>query len=183
MLDAFSVDAVQRNYSGDLDREVADLVGACDGAIVVGVSGGATLVLELARRGAGYAAAVAHEPAAGSLCPGLLDHVIAGWQTAGVVGFGSALYGPAWRREDAPSDDSVARDLAMFRAFEPAPLPADAAPLLLTVGGVSPAIRAASVAALADLLPAPVRTLPGAAHAVHLDQPQLVADLIRELAD
>ena len=88
---------------------------------MVGVSGGATLGLALACASSHLAGAVLHEPAVGSLVPGLLDHVVAGWTTGGVAGFGSALYGPSWDPSMAPADaDAVARDLAMFRRFEPA---------------------------------------------------------------
>jgi pimeloyl-ACP methyl ester carboxylesterase len=181
LLDDFDVVLPQRRYSGDLDVEVADLATLCGDAIVVGVSGGATLVLELARRQVPYAAAIAHEPAAGSLCPGLLDHVIAAWEARGVEGFGAALYGPAWTIDDAPDTEDVARDLAMFRGFEPSPLPAGAAPLLLTVGGESPPIREQSVSALSSLLPTAMRVLPQARHAVHLEHPELIAALVQEL--
>jgi pimeloyl-ACP methyl ester carboxylesterase len=181
-LTRYEVIAPQRGYSGDLDTEIADITPLCHDAVLVGVSGGATLVLELAKRKVAFHAAVAHEPAAGSLCPRLLDHVIAGWQQGGVEGFGTALYGPSWSLAGAPAAETVERDLAMFRKFEPAPLPPGTSRLLLTTGSLSPAIRAESVAALSEMLPATVRTLPGVAHAVHLERPDLLAGLVDELS-
>ena len=59
--------------------EVDVLIAPVAGALVVGVSGGATLGLELAARGVGFRAAVLHEPAVGSLLPGLLDGVAAAY--------------------------------------------------------------------------------------------------------
>ena len=112
----------ERAASGSLDREIDDLVGPATGSLVVGVSGGATLGLELAARGAPFQRAILHEPAVGSLQPGQLDAVAAAYARGGVAEFGRTLYGPTWRPELAPTDpDAVGRDLAMFRQFEPRP--------------------------------------------------------------
>src|SRR5947209_17129198 len=125
-----------RASSGDLAVELAALAPDAEGAVVVGVSGGATLGLALASASSHLAGAVLHEPAVGSLAPGLLDHVVAGWSAGGVAGFGTALYGSSWDPSMAPDDpDAVARDLAMFRRFEPSPLVPGNGRVLVTVGG------------------------------------------------
>jgi pimeloyl-ACP methyl ester carboxylesterase len=166
-----------RPCSGDLDNELAALEKLCAGSVVVGVSGGATLGLALAARGVPMRAAVLHEPAAGSLAPGLLTHVADGLRTGGVAGFGRALYGPSWTPEHAPADpDAVTRDFAMFSAFEPSPI--DEVPVLLTVGELSPPARHHSVAALSEFLGCPTAVVPGGHHAVHLDAPAEFARII-----
>ena len=169
-----------RPCSGDLDTELAALTKLCADSVVVGVSGGATLGLALASRGVPMRAAVLHEPAAGSLAPGLLAHAAEGLRTGGVPGFGRALYGPSWTPECAPADpDAVRRDFAMFSAFEPAPI--DDAPVLLTVGEHSPPARQHSVRALNEFLGCPSVVVPGGHHAVHLDTPAAFAKIIRSI--
>ncbi|WP_456820611.1 hypothetical protein [Cellulomonas sp. URHB0016] len=159
-----------RPQSGDLDTEVAFLTPLCEGAFVIGVSGGATLGLELAARGVEMAGAVLHEPAAGSLVPGLLAHVVAGLDADGVPGFGRALYGAAWTaRMTRASSATVRAELAMFSAFEPATPTASAGRVALTVGGRSPEIRHRSVTALSSLLDLPAGTVRGVGHAAHLE--------------
>ncbi|WP_280507716.1 alpha/beta fold hydrolase [Nocardia flavorosea] len=124
-----------RPQSGDMDTEIAALAPLCEGAFVIGVSGGATLGLELAARGVEFTGALLHEPAAGSLAPGLLDEVTAAFQRDGVAGFGRALYGPAWTPElTTAAPETVAGELAMFRAFEPRPVGTLADRITLTVG-------------------------------------------------
>jgi pimeloyl-ACP methyl ester carboxylesterase len=169
-----------RRSSWNLDEEIADLWELCAGAVVVGVSGGATLGLELAARGAAITAAVVHEPAAGSLAPGLLAHVAAALTEAGVSGFGSALYGPAWSPADASADaDAVTRDFAMFSRFEPRPPATAAGPVLLTVGEKSPPIRHHSVLTLSSTFDMPWQSVRGAGHAVHLESPKAFSEIIR----
>jgi pimeloyl-ACP methyl ester carboxylesterase len=174
----------ERPCTGDLDREVDALAGFCEGAVVGGVSGGATLGLALAAvGGVPLRAAVLHEPAAGSLAPGLLAPFVAAYRSGGVAAFGAALYGPAWQPEDAPEDAArVGRDLAMFSRFEPAPL-ADPTVVTLTVGTLSADARQRSVQALSHALGVGVRTVSGTAHAVHLEQPAAFAALLREAAN
>ncbi|KQY24426.1 hypothetical protein ASD16_02465 [Cellulomonas sp. Root485] len=179
--DGVEVVAPDRASSGDLPTELEALADDADGAVVVGVSGGATLGLALAsdRR---IAAAVLHEPAVGSLVPGLLDHVVAGFTSGGVPGFGAALYGPSWTPAMAPADpDAVARDLAMFRRFEPAALFPGQGRVVVTVGELSPPARHRAARALHDLLGVEVRVLPGAGHFVQHDNPQALADAIRSV--
>jgi pimeloyl-ACP methyl ester carboxylesterase len=174
--------APNRPQSGDLDTEVAFLAPLCDGAFVVGVSGGATLGLELAARGVPIAGAVLHEPAAGSLAPGLLDHVAEGLATGGIAGFGAALYGPAWDPScTTVSLETVAAEFAMFGAFEPGPLGELAARVTLTVGENSPPSRHRAVRALCDHLGADQRQLPGTGHAAHLENGSALVAACRKL--
>lgn len=171
--------APQRAYSGSLDVEVEALAPLCEDALVVGVSGGATLGLELAARGVPFAGAVLHEPAVGSLLPGLLAPMAAAYESAGVPGFAHLLYGPSWRPELAPEqDEAVARDLAMFRGFEPRAAADGAGGVLVTVGELSPQTRYDAANALSDAFGYPVQVLPGSAHAAHLDAVDQLADLI-----
>jgi pimeloyl-ACP methyl ester carboxylesterase len=176
------VSCPDRAAAGDLSAEVAALRDVCHGAIVAGVSGGATLGLALAAAGVAMRAALLHEPAVGSLYPGLLDQVRAAYQAGGVPAFASALYGPAWTADEAPGDPgAVARDLAMFAAFEPsAPLPGSG-PVVVTVGERSPLGRHESVRRLAGKFGLAAWELPGARHAVHLEAPGVFAAAIRRL--
>jgi pimeloyl-ACP methyl ester carboxylesterase len=175
--------APQRGCSGDLGTELAALAGPAEGAVLLGVSGGATLGLALVAAGVPVAGAVLHEPAVGSLVPGLLAHVAAGYAADGVPGFGAALYGPAWDPAMAPADpDAVRRDFAMFRAFEPARPARPVAGVLTTVGAQSPPARLAAARALRDRTGLPYRVLPGCGHAAHLERPEVLAALVREVA-
>ena len=159
----------------------AALRDVCHGAIVAGVSGGATLGLALAAAGVSMRAALLHE-AVGSLYPGLLDQVRAAYQAGGVPAFASALYGPAWTADEAPGDPgAVARDLAMFSAFEPsAPLPGR--PGRHHGRETLTAARHESVRRLADKFGLEAWELPGAGHTVHLEAPGVFAAAIRRLA-
>src|SRR5581483_4972902 len=113
-----------------MDDELAALAPWCADAVVVGVSGGATMGLAMAAAGVPFTAAFLHEPAVGSLLPGLLDAVVAAYAAGGAAAFGAALYGPAWTPSELAGTstdagtgtdaDRVARDIAMFRRFEPA---------------------------------------------------------------
>lgn len=183
LLAGFDVTCPDRACSGDLATEVAALRHLCDGTVVAGVSGGATLGLALAAAGVPMRAALLHEPAVGSLLPGLLDGVRAAYQAGGVPGFAAALYGPAWTPDEAPADPgAVARDLAMFSAFEPSPPAPGGGPVVVSVGERSPAARHESARRLAEKFGFPVWELPGAHHAVHLDHPEAFASAIRRLA-
>ncbi|MHA6758716.1 alpha/beta fold hydrolase [Streptacidiphilus sp. PAMC 29251] len=183
LLPGLEVLAPQRGYSGELRVELAALAEAAEGAVVVGVSGGATLGLALLAAGVPVAGAVLHEPAVGSLVPGLLAHVAAGYAADGVAGFGTALYGPSWDPSLAPAEeDAVRRDFAMFRAFEPTPLPASGVQLMTTVGALSPPARHTAARALRGLTGLPYRVLEGCGHAVHLEQPEALAAVVREVA-
>jgi len=183
LLDGFDVRCPDRESSGDLAGELDALEPLCKGALVVGVSGGATLGLALAARGVGLAGAVLHEPAVGSLLPGLLDPMVAAYTSGGAPAFAAALYGSAWTPAEAPADPgAVGRDLAMFRAFEPAAPATGEGPILLTVGELSPPIRHESVRRLAAAFALPTAVLPGTSHAAHLENPAELAPRIRALA-
>ncbi|MBF6211274.1 alpha/beta hydrolase [Nocardia puris] len=175
-----TVSRPDRPQSGDLATELEFLESRCAGAFLVGVSGGATLGLALAARGTPLAGALLHEPAAGSYAPGLLDSVAERFRVGGVEGFGRALYGPLWTRScTSASAAVVGRELAMFRAFEPAPLGEVADRVTLTVGERSPAQRHRAVRAVAEALGTRVVVLPGVGHAVHLKNPRVLADAVR----
>jgi pimeloyl-ACP methyl ester carboxylesterase len=183
LLDEFDVVCPDRACSGDLAAEVAALRGLCSGSIVAGVSGGATLGLALAAAGVPMRAALLHEPAVGSLYPGLLDAVREAYSRGGAAAFAAALYGPSWTAAEAPADEqAVARDLAMFTAFEPAAPALGAGPVVLTVGERSPAPRHASVWRLSEKFGFDVWELPGAQHAAHLGSPGAFAAAIRRIA-
>ena len=162
--------APDRPQSGDLDTEVAFLAPMCVDAMVVGVSGGATLGLEVAARGIRLRGALLHEPAAGSLAPGLLSHVAEGLERDGVRGFGKALYGDGRNTSfTRATEATVRREFAMFGAFEPAPLSVAPQSISITVGSASPPSRFASTQALAAFLGARWSVLDGTGHAAHLD--------------
>jgi len=180
--DQATVTVPDRPCTGDLAAETAALRPCCAGAVVGGVSGGATLGLALAAAGV-PAAAVLHEPAVGSLLPGLLGPVRAAYAAGGVPAFARALYGSAWTPAEAPADPgAVARDLAMFSAFEPAPPGPGSGPVIITVGERSPRVRHAAAAQLADTFGYQVEVIAGAGHAVHLTHPAAFAALIRRAA-
>jgi pimeloyl-ACP methyl ester carboxylesterase len=178
------VTAPDRPSTGALSSELAALRGyAAPGTVLGGVSGGATLGLAMLAARFPLAAAVLHEPAVGSLLPGLLAPVAAAHAEGGVSALGRRLYGPAWTPADAPADpDAVARDLTMFLGFEPERLPSGGPDVVVTVGERSPAIRHRAAAALERELGVEVRVLPGCGHAVHLEQPALFAAVLVEVA-
>ena len=140
---------------------------------MAGVSGGATLGLALAAAGVPMAAALLHEPAVGSLLPGLLSPFRAAYLSGGTAAFAEALYGPAWTPGEAPADAAaVGLDLAMFAAFEPERPAPEAGPVVITVGECSPPVRHESVRRLGARFGLPVWAIPGARHAVHLEDPR-----------
>src|SRR5438105_3244936 len=182
-LAGYEVVMPDRPCTGELELELDYLAALCDGAVVGGISGGATLGLALASRGVPFRAAVLHEPAAGSLVPGLLGPMAAAYHTRGVEGFATTLYGPSWSPADAPADpDAVGRDLAMFRGYEPSAPGPGSGPVLLTVGGDSPPVRQEVQVALTTTLGVQARTIPGVTHALHLDAPEAFAAVLREIA-
>jgi pimeloyl-ACP methyl ester carboxylesterase len=166
-----------RPRSGDLATELAALAPQVRGAWVVGMSGGATLGLALAAQGAALAGAVLHEPAVGSLLPGLLAPIAAAYASGGTTAFARKLYGASW----GPAllgevDEAVtARDLAMFRAFEPGPPAAGTGPVLVTWGSKSGPARREAALALRDSCGYRIAEISGAAHFVGYDHPELFA--------
>jgi pimeloyl-ACP methyl ester carboxylesterase len=183
LLDGFDVRCPDRPCSGDLATEVAALAGPCRGAVVAGVSGGATLGLALAAAGVPMTAAVLHEPAVGSLLPGLLAPFRAAYRRGGTAAFAEALYGSAWTPGEAPADaGAVARDLAMFGDFEPQAPARATGRVVITVGECSPPVRHESVRRLSERFGLPLWQLPGARHAVHLEHPGTFAMAVRRAA-
>jgi len=179
----YDVVAPERPRTGDLRRELDWLAPYIEGAWVVGMSGGATLGLALASAGAPIAGAILHEPAAGSLAPGLLGPAAAAFVRGGTDEFGATLYGESWRPAMAGGvDDAVtARELAMFRGVEPgAPTP-QAGRVLVTYGAQSPAVRRTAAEALRDTYGYRIRELPAAGHFVAVDAPAAIATLVGEI--
>ncbi|MCL9761063.1 alpha/beta hydrolase [Frankia sp. AiPa1] len=171
--------APDRPSSGSLSAELTALRPLVDGAVYGGVSGGATLGLALLAAGAPLAGAVLHEPAVGSLLPGLLAPVADAYAAGGVAAFARALYGPSWVPGDAPADPgAVERDLAMFLEFEPGPRPDRTSPTIITVGADSPPVRHRAAAVLRERWGLPVQVVPGCGHAVHLQAPAAFAHLL-----
>ena len=183
--DDWDVVAPDRPATGDLDREIEYLSPLCAHRTVVGVSGGATLGLELVSRGVPVTAAVLHEPAVGSLAPGLLANVGEGLTARGVAGFGQALYGPAWTTAENDADLSVVQaEFDMFRRFEPsAPASRSGDLVVISTGSASAPARRRSVTRLCAEFGLRQTVLQGCSHAAHLEAPQRLATLIRSVAD
>jgi pimeloyl-ACP methyl ester carboxylesterase len=179
VLGVSDVVAIQRPCTGSLTEELDAIAPLTTDALVVGQSGGATLALALAGSATPLAGAVAHEPAVGSLVPALLAPVAAAFAERGAEGLGSTLYGPSWSLEMAGRDlAAIPRELAMFRAFEPAPARAGQGPVLVTVGAASPPRRHEAAAALHTRLGYEVMPLEGASHFVAWDAPAVFAAAI-----
>lgn len=175
---------------------VAALAEQTDGAVLVGVSGGATIALAGALEAIeGVVAAVSHEPLIGALEPELDDRVRA-WAddldaTPGVESsqrFLEGLYGRAsWRKmppeaRDWADDhaDVICREVSHFAAFQPAAgqladLPI---PHLSTVGAHSTRARH-RVAALLAQGGSRVAVIEDAGHHVLIDRPDRFADAVR----
>jgi len=147
------------------------------------MSGGATLGLALAAR-MQLAGALLHEPAVGSLAPALLAPIAAAFAAGGVAGFGATLYGPSWTAQmSLDTDESLGRELAMFRGFEPMVPAADQGPVTISVGELSPPIRHVSVGALVDRFGYEQIVIPGARHFVAVDSPaQFAAAIVERVA-
>lgn len=175
-----SVSTPDRPRSGDLAVELDALAPLVAGAWAVGMSGGATLGLALVAQGVPVAGAVLHEPAVGSLLPGLLAPIAAAFTAGGTTAFARTLYGPSWSHVLLGEvDDTVtARDLAMFRAFEPGPPSHGTGPVLVTWGSESGAIRRAAAEALRAAWGYRTEEAIGAAHFVGYDRPDLFAALV-----
>jgi pimeloyl-ACP methyl ester carboxylesterase len=198
-LGARPVIAPDRPSTGDLDLELAAVRAAAADArrlgvgsepgmartvVFGGVSGGATLGLAALAAGVPLAGAVLHEPAVGSLLPGLLAPMAAAFASGGVAAFGRTLYGDRWRPADAPADPAaVARDLSMFLGFEPAAPRPTPGPVIVTVGERSADIRHRAAELLRRELGVTVRVLAGCGHAAHLEAPAAFAALLLEVAD
>lgn len=171
--------APERPCTGNLPDELAALTELARDAFVVGVSGGATLGLALAASDVTLAGALLHEPAVGSLLPGLLTPMAHAFSDGGVPAFGRQLYGPSWTPDMAPAaPGAVARDLAMFRAFEPTRPRRGQGPVVVTTGANSPPIRHHAAAALTEHLGITTTQLAGCQHFLQVDQPTVLSKAI-----
>ena len=186
LLPGWDVTAVTRPRTGDLDREVAWLADRAVGAWVVGMSGGATLGLALASTGTHLLGAVLHEPAAGSLAPGLLAPMVAAFEQGGTEAFAQTLYGGSWSpalAEGARDDEVTARELAMFRGFEPGPPSASSGRVVVTCGSRSPQPRHDAAAALRARHGYEVASVPAAGHFAAYDAPEAFAAVVRSVVE
>jgi pimeloyl-ACP methyl ester carboxylesterase len=181
--DGVDIVAVDRPCSGSLAAELDALAPLAENALVIGQSGGATLALALASSSVRLRGAICHEPAVGSLVPGMLDPVAAAYARGGVEAFGKTLYGPSWTPAFAGGDTgAVGRDLPMFRAFEPQAAAHGQGPVLVTVGTESPPIRHESGVVLRDRLGYRLGTIDGASHFAAWDAPSAFARTIAAMA-
>jgi len=195
LLPDFDTVAPERPRSGSLEVETQWLAERIpEDAFVVGMSGGATLGLALAASPVRFAGALLHEPAVGSLAPGLLAPFAQAFESGGPSAFGAALYGPLWSSHMTGTGSAVAgcdsfgggavtslaRELAMFRAFEPGEPAPGQGPVTISVGELSPRVRHESVAALASRFGYSRLTVPGARHFVTHEAPHEFAALVRE---
>lgn len=182
LLEGYDVCAPDRPRSGTLETELAWLGPLARESWVVGMSGGATLGLALACTAVPLKGAVLHEPAVGSLAPGLLDHVAAAFAAGGTAALAAALYGPSWTpdMDSEPDDDVTSRELAMFRGFEPGSLSTVSGQVMITYGGSSPAARRHAAHRLGEALGCQVREIPCARHFAAHDAPSSLAHVLRE---
>lgn len=179
----------ERPRTGDLAAELAALAPLVAGRWVVGMSGGATLGLALAASRTPIAGAILHEPAVGSLLPGLLAPIRAAFDAGGTPALGTALYGKRWSPAmagdpaGAGGDDTTARELAMFTGFEPAAPALGQGPVLVTYGACSPPVRRAAAEALADRLGHRIAAVPGVGHFAAVEDPAAFARFVQSVLD
>ena len=173
-------------------------------AVLVGVSGGATLGLLVAlHHPTALRAAVLHEPLVGPLAPALHERLAArtaelaaDGSPAGVDRFVAGLVGPAtWARLPAPWRDGVRRagtairrEVPAFARLAPARHDLEArrghAPLLVTtVGGSSGTARRQAAGVLVDLAGARAHTLAGVGHLAQVEAPAVLARRTRAVLD
>jgi len=179
-----------------VEDHVADLLDELDAAkferaVVAGVSGGATVALAAALLAPDrVVAAVAHEPAAGSLAPELLELIARSVRADGTA-LVRALAGPrTWGRLTAAETaelDAIAplveADAAAYLAWEPKldATPAGA-PVITTVGELSPPLRHTVARRLQERAGARVVVLAHCGHLAQLDAPAAFAAVIAEVA-
>ncbi len=171
-----------------VEDHVADLCSALDAAglqraVVAGCSGGATVALAAALLAPErVVAAVAHEPAVGSLAPELLEVVRAALARGDLP---RVLAGPqTWAHLSAAQaadlrarDPLVTADARAFMAWEP-PLDVVAAPIVCSVGARSAPLRHAIAATLRERTGARVAVLADCGHLAQLDAPAAFAAVI-----
>ncbi len=169
---------------------LADRCRAAAPAVIVGVSGGATLGLAVATAPPnGLAAVVTHEPLVGPLEPELDRRVrVAAHELAaapsetGAIEFLAGLYGPGWTAVPGRAHDwasghhrVICREVGEFATFRPGPRDlAVELPHLTTVGSRSGPERH-RVAALLATAGASAVVVPESGHLVLVDQPAAFA--------
>jgi pimeloyl-ACP methyl ester carboxylesterase len=175
--------APERPRTGELTAELAALAPLVEDRWVLGMSGGATLGLALAASDVRLAGAILHEPAVGSLLPGLLSPVRAAFEQGGRDSLGAVLYGPRWSPAMAGGVDepTTARELSMFAAFEPAAAAPDQGPVVVTYGSESAPARREAAEALADRFGFRVAVVPGVGHFAAVEGPGALAALVRSV--
>lgn len=188
---------------GEQTQRLADLINDRAPAVVVGVSGGATLALACAIDGvAGLAGLVTHEPLIGALeheldarVRGAADELFRWPSRSGAHDFLLGLYGEAsWKTMPTTAqtwaDDHyavVCAEVRQFALFQPAlaQLQNIAVPHVTTVGQNSGPERH-RVASLLGHAGASVRVIEGSGHLVAVDRPTSFAaqvnDLLQEVA-
>ena len=202
--------AVRRGYDDDsvpaetFDELLADVAAIVDRTaptLLVGVSGGATLALAAALSAMpGVVGVVAHEPLVGPLAAELHALVstsaaalAASPEPAAALAFVERLVGAdTWSRLPADARafterhvDVVRTEVPLFLAFAPSAeqLAACAVPIVVTTGAASAPARHAAAAVLERLAGATVRTVDGAGHLAHWEQPSAFASIIRSALD
>lgn len=176
------VDAPERPCTGSLPKELDWLDSISEGAVVAGVSGGATLALGLAARPTTAVALIAHEPAVGSLVPELLSGPLTALAERGVDGFARALYGQHWNPSWLTNPELVPAEVAMFRSFEPSPALTAHIPVLVTTGALSSPVRHQAATRLSEAMGYSTLQIPHAGHLVSAENPAAFAALIRAMA-
>jgi pimeloyl-ACP methyl ester carboxylesterase len=176
-----------------VEDHVEDLCGALDDAgvqraVLVGVSGGATVALAAAlRRPERVAVAVAHEPAVGSLVPELRSLIVGALEQGGGGALARFLAGErTWGRlpeaivsRVAASESLIEADALAFARYEPEFPSADVrVPLVCSLGEHSGRARVQVAASLSARTGAPVMVVPGCGHLPQLDAPEQFAELI-----
>ncbi len=169
-------------------------------AVLVGVSGGATITLACATRPTpGLVAAVSHEPLVGALAPELDDRVrAAGERLAHSPGIEAAiefvrgLYGSeSWDGLDQQSQlwaeqhaDTICGEVSKFASYQPTEeqLTSLTVPHLTTVGATSSPVRQ-DICTLLEKQGSMATSISGAGHLVLTEQPSQFATIVDEFVE
>ena len=191
----------------DLDQQVTDLADLVEGlglapAVLVGVSGGATLgLLACLARPDLFGAAILHEPLVGPLAPALHERLLdraaalaADPDPVAPQRFVAGLVGDAtWQRLPSAWRGDVARVAPVVRAEVPAfcrvaPTVDELVArrgrppvLVTTVGGSSGTARRQAAGVLVDRAGARAHTLAGVGHLAQVEAPAVLARHVRHL--
>jgi pimeloyl-ACP methyl ester carboxylesterase len=182
---------------GRVEAHVDDLVAALDAAgieraVVAGCSGGATVALAAALMVPDrVVAAVAHEPAVGTLVPELLALISSTLAGGGGFALVRALAGPAtWARLTGSETALLAAGAALFEADSAAYLAWEpeldgvpgGAPVTTTVGELSNPLRHTVARRLQERVGARVFVIADCGHLAQLDAPLAFAAVVSEVA-